>query len=52
MNLDRPVVQSLARHYTDWASPAPEAVVPLTIQYQMIGWLTPNEMESMRQENL
>jgi hypothetical protein len=22
-NLDRPVVQSVARHYTDWATPAP-----------------------------
>jgi hypothetical protein len=22
-NLDRPVVQSVARHYTDWANPAP-----------------------------
>jgi hypothetical protein len=23
-NLDRPVVQSIARHYTDWATPAPQ----------------------------
>jgi hypothetical protein len=26
-NLDRPVVQSVARHYTDWATPAPEIIV-------------------------
>jgi hypothetical protein len=25
LNLDRPVVQSVARHYTDWATPAPNS---------------------------
>jgi hypothetical protein len=28
-NLDRPVVQSVARHYTDWATPAPTCLFKL-----------------------
>jgi hypothetical protein len=28
-NLDHPVVQSVARHYTDWATPAPTSIYKL-----------------------
>jgi hypothetical protein len=26
-NLDRPIVQPLVRHYTDWATPAPVSII-------------------------
>jgi hypothetical protein len=28
-NFDRPIVQSVARHYTDWATPAPSLTMDL-----------------------
>jgi hypothetical protein len=34
-NLDRPVIQPIARHYTDWATPAPQNALLLTYNKTM-----------------
>jgi hypothetical protein len=33
-NLDRPVVQSVARHYTDWATPAPSTQKKISLDME------------------
>jgi hypothetical protein len=41
-NLDRPVVQSVARHYTDWATPAPKKFILTNILQRMVMNPIPN----------
>jgi hypothetical protein len=40
-NLDRPIVQSVAMHYTDWANPVPELLRMSTIFYCQTSCLHP-----------